>query len=272
MNFQEHGSAVLDPEVERAQSARVPARAAQPLRQPGPASSSKPEIEDDFDDEPGFFRRNMTLLIVGGIFLAAGGYIVPKLVSGKAAPAHKEEHFAMVALPPPPPPPQTPPPPPPPQQQKEEKMEKQTPLTEEDKHIDDKPAAKDEPPLPATGLVGAGGANFGLRSKGGGNGHGGTGSGGGGGSKYGSYAIAVQKKIADRLRENQKTKRAAVHTEVRIWADATGHVTQVKTTGDGDNIKDALQNLQLDSPPPAGMKMPIVLRITETRPKSGAIM
>ena len=55
----------------------------------------------------------------------------------------------------------------------------------------------------------------------------------------------------------------------KIWADETGRITRASVSGgSGDPaINAALQNevltgLQLQSPPPAGMKMPINLRLT----------
>lgn len=105
---------------------------------------------------------------------------------------------------------------------------------------------------------------------------GGTGTGptqGGGGSKYGRYAAQVQSRVVEALRAHRKTKSAALQIQVRIWADSTGRVTRAVLNGSsGDPAVDAaiqndiLTGLQLTSPPPADMPMPIVMRITAKRP------
>jgi outer membrane biosynthesis protein TonB len=131
-----------------------------------------------------------------------------------------------------------------------------------------------EPPKEAlgTGIKGNGPGMSGLGGSGDG---GGTFGGrtGGGGSKYGYFAGQVQKKVATALRSNSRTKKATLKIQVRIWSDATGRITRAKldaSTGD-PSLDDAIQNqvltgLQLDEPPPAGMPMPIVMRLTARRP------
>lgn len=131
-----------------------------------------------------------------------------------------------------------------------------------------------EPPKEAlgTGIKGNGPGMSGL----GGSGDGGGTFGGrtnGGGSKYGYFAGQVQNKVANALRSNSRTKKAALKIQVRIWADATGRISRAKldaSTGD-PSLDDVIQNqvltgLQLDQPPPAGMPMPIVMRLTARRP------
>ena len=95
----------------------------------------------------------------------------------------------------------------------------------------------------------------------------------GGGSKYGLYAGQVQSRIAEALRNHKKTRSAALNIKVRIWADPTGRITRATLSGSsGDAAVDRsireeiLTGLQLQSPPPEGMPMPIVMRITATRP------
>lgn len=131
----------------------------------------------------------------------------------------------------------------------------------------------DEPAPLGTGLKGDGPGMSGLGS---GSGIGGGtlgGSGGGkGGSRFGWYAGQVQSKIAEALRKHPKTKSAGMRVEVRIWPDTTGRITRAQlasSTGDtalDDAIKNGvLAGLQLQEPPPAGMKLPIVLRLTAQR-------
>jgi len=94
-----------------------------------------------------------------------------------------------------------------------------------------------------------------------------------GGSRFGWYAGQVQSRIAEALRKHPKTKNSTLRVDVRIWPDATGRITRAQlasTTGDRA-LDDAVQNgvlngLQLQEPPPVGMKLPIVLRMTARRP------
>jgi hypothetical protein len=140
-----------------------------------------------------------------------------------------------------------------------------------------KPKEAEAPkPAPAetlgTNLKGDGPGMAGL----GGSGNGGGlfgGKGGGGGSKFGWYAGQVQTRVAEALRQNSHTKSASMKIQVRIWADSTGRITKAKldgTTGD-PKLDTAIQNevltgLQLQQPPPADMRMPIVMRLTARRP------
>jgi TonB family protein len=135
-------------------------------------------------------------------------------------------------------------------------------------------AADDAAPALGTGITGDGPPDgFGLGTKGGGGRFGGIGGGGGGGSRYGAYAGKIQRAISDALKTHRKTRSASLSVKVRVWADATGRVTRVALSGtSGDPKLDAalrdevLSGLQLPEPPPDGMPMPIVMRITGQRP------
>ena len=218
---------------------------------------------DDFDDEEkgGFFKRFRGPLIAGAVVAALAGFVATQLSSGHGPSSRKQESFTSVSLPPLPPPP--PPPPPPTEQKVEEKMIDQTPVAANEEKPDDKPP--DSPPDLSTNVQGTGGPDFGLRSGGGT----GTGRHMGSGSQYGWYAAQVQMRIADALRRNNQTKYAGLNLKVRIWSDATGRVERAKlagTTGD-PNLDNAIRNevltgLQLQEPPPRGMPMPIVLRLS----------
>ena len=108
---------------------------------------------------------------------------------------------------------------------------------------------------------------------GGGNAIGGNGR-GGGGSKFGWYAGQIQSKVTQAMQRNPKTQKASLaRLEVRIWPDGTGRVTRAELASPtGDAAMDAairdqvLTGLQLPEAPPAGMKLPIVLRLAARRP------
>lgn len=126
-----------------------------------------------------------------------------------------------------------------------------------------------------TNIQGDGPDSFGLAKGGGGGliGGRGTGKGGGGGSKFGAYAGQVQSRVVDALRNHKKTRSAALNVKVRVWADSTGRITRATLSGtSGDAAVDRairdeiLTGLQLSSPPPEGMPMPIVMRLSATRP------
>jgi len=225
------------------------------------------------DDEPGFFKRNLVMLIIGGLALTGGGYAYLNYKPGKKS-SHKKLDMVMVmpVIPPPPPPP--PPPPkeePPPPEEKEEAMIEQAP-EEIAKKPDDKPADKpaDEPLGTAIG----GGDGSGGLGVGGGGGGGMIGGGGGkGGTKWGWYAGTVQSRIAEALRNHPLTRRAGFSNVVKVWADATGRITRVRlssSTGDKavDNAieNEVLNGLVLSEPPPDDLPMPINLRLSARKP------
>lgn len=245
-----------------------------------PNSHSMSDYDFDDEDTRTFWQRYRWTIVGGMVALVAGAFILPNLLSGDGAPARHKPEVAMmrVSLPPPPAPPPPPPPPPPPQKIEEkqpEKMVEQEPVEKEEAKPEPPPA--DEPPASiTTGIVGNGPADgFGLGGGPGGNGRGGSGFGGNGkkGSRFGYYAAQVQTRIADALRNNRKTNRAAARTELRVWSDDTGRITKVKlaqSTGD-PAVDTAIENevlpgLRLEAPPPADMPMPIVMRFTARRP------
>src|SRR5581483_1215174 len=135
-----------------------------------------------------------------------------------------------------------------------------------------KPEPPKEAEAPSTGIKGDGNDAFGLSGKGG------LGIGGGNGSghsasRWGWYAAQVQSRISDALRANRRTRNASLRVEVRVWPDATGRITRASLSGSsGDPAVDAaiknevLTGLQLSEPPPQGMPIPIVMRLTARRP------
>ena len=140
--------------------------------------------------------------------------------------------------------------------------------------VDDKEEKPDEKPPDAAPLstnnAATGNDAFGLtKGTGGGNYFN---SGGGSHSKFGWYAAQVQTSIGDALRKNPNTRNASFGSQVRIWSDITGRVTRAKlspSTGDpkiDEAINQSLTGLQLKEAPPAGMPMPIVMRVSAQRP------
>jgi periplasmic protein TonB len=211
----------------------------------------------------------LAIVLLGGIasFLSNGGK------SKKTAPRKSE--IVQITLPPPPPPPPPPPKvePPPPKDEppKEEEMVEQEPVPNDEPPPDDTPPEAPSEDL-STGIAGNG-PDMGL-SSGSGNGGkiGGTGR-RGGGSKFGWYAAKVQSSIAEALRRHPSTRNAKMVLQVRVWPDSNGRITRAQLVGSSGNpavdqaIKgQILTGLQLPQPPPADMPVPIVLRITASKP------
>lgn len=209
---------------------------------------------------------------LGVCAVGAIGVFLIRQVFSSAGGTHATKPPELVAIKPflPPPPPPPPPPTPPPPEPKQEMMT-QAPLNEQDQKPDDKPPA----PSPALGTNVQGNGppdGFGLGRSGSG-GLGGGGSGGGRGSQFGWYAREVVGAFGDALRANSLTRDAVFNIRVRIWLDQSGHVTRVHladSTGN-PNVDAALRDqilvsVRLPDPPPDGMPMPIVARLTATRP------
>jgi protein TonB len=203
---------------------------------------------------------------------------------GQASHSRQEHRVILVNLPPPPPlPPPAPRPsqlPPPPPTESEQKMIVQAPVNEAETKPDetskDKPPASESSPL-GTSIQGNGPADgFGLR---GGNSFGGSigGTGDtitrGGSSRWGWYASRVQNSISQALQSNTNTRTADFRIDVQIWSDRAGRITRahiVRSTGntalDDAITNEVLTGLILQEPPPDGMPMPIVLRLTARNP------
>jgi TonB family protein len=226
-------------------------------------------LVDEGDD--GFFARHRAKIIVA-VFaaLAGGAFFFMKSGKSASAPQRAPERMVSISLPPlpkppPPPPPKVQPPPP-----KEEKMVQETAAEEKPKEAAPKPPEPAPAPL-GTGVKGDGPGIAGLGSSG--NGSGGFGGGGGGGgSKWGWYAGKVQARVAEALRRDSHTKSASMQVQVRIWPDNTGRITKAKldrSTGDRNldaELERVLTSIQLTEPPPTGLPLPIVMRLTARRP------
>jgi len=236
----------------------------------------------DDNEEPTFLQRYRGAIgfVATIAILAAAVGLAIKMLGGHSESPKGPQITMIKLLPPPPTPPPTPPPevkPQPTAQEMVEQKQMMEPETkpEKEQKRDEPPKAHDKAPAGPLGLntkgEGAGDA-FGLVGKPGGNGLFGDG-GGGGGSRWGWYAGEVQARVQDALQKNQKTRSATLRVEVRIWPDTTGRVTRAELVGStGDPALDAavkgevLTGLQLQEPPPAGMPLPIVMRLTARRP------
>jgi TonB family protein len=228
---------------------------------PARAPSSDENWGDDEEKATGF-KKWRTPLIVTLLGATVIFYAVKTLSQADGSNAKKDAiAVVQIALPPAPPPP--PPPPPPPDQLKEEKMVEQ----EEEKEAEPEPE-------PATTTAIKGNAGGGIQiAAGRGNSFFTKRPEAGNKTKWGWYASQVQASISDALRRHPRTRKASMMIEVRIWADATGRITRAKldrSTGDAalDAVirDEALVGLQLQQPPPEGMPMPIVMRMSARRP------
>jgi protein TonB len=190
---------------------------------------------------------------------------------GSSAPERPRDIVSVRSLPQPTPPPLTPPPTPPPQTEVKQQMLEQAQVSEPES----KPVDHPQPASAALGtnVQGTGGPDaFGLGKSG--NGFvGGGGDGNGGGSRFGWYAGIVSRTVSEALGKNPVTRTANYSLMVRIWSDATGRITRARLAGtSGDALVDdairkgVLSGLRLPEPPPDGMPMPIVMRISERRP------
>jgi len=218
-----------------------------------------------------FWEKHRTGVAVGAIVLVLViiGVIVKVAMGSKTPPPRKIEPIMAIKLPPPPPtPPPTPPPPTPPPEPPKEKMIEQEPVKEEPKPEPKAP----EPPALGSAIKGSGDDGFGLSGNGSGFGNG-SGIGGGSRSKWGWYASAVQSSVMSALRGHKLVRTAEMTVTVRVWVDSTGRVVRSTLSGSSGraDVDSALKNevltgLQLQSAPPEGMPMPIVMRITAKRP------
>ncbi|HVM59338.1 MAG TPA: TonB C-terminal domain-containing protein [Verrucomicrobiae bacterium] len=232
------------------------------------------------EDEPSFFQKHRVIVGCGLVAaLAIAVWFGQKLVN-QTSRSHQEQRMVMVRLPPPPVTPPPPPPPrsqlPPPPTESEQKMIAQVPVvdmeTKPDNTTKTETPADDSPGL-ATSIQGDGsGDGFGLHAGNNGLGFGtgktttGT---GGRGSRWGWYAGQVQSAISQALQNDKNTRTADFRIEARIWADQAGRITRAHLAGSTGNaaLDNALTNqvligLILQEPPPDGMPMPIVLRLT----------
>lgn len=233
------------------------------ISQPPPPKPNKSKL---------FIGGMLLLVLLGGV--ASFLFSEPKVA--KKSPRKTDMVFVNLPPPPPPPPPLPKVEPPPPKDEPKPKEE----MIEQEAVPDDEPppeAPKNEaPPDESLGTNNQGnGPDMGLTrggGAGGGNGKGNIG-GGKGGSKWGFYASKIQATVTSALRSNASTRSAAFAMQVRVWLDENGRITRASLVGSSGNpavdsaIKSqVLTGLQLPEAPPAGMPMPITLRITARQP------
>ncbi|WP_024881695.1 MULTISPECIES: energy transducer TonB [unclassified Methylosinus] len=221
----------------------------------------------------GWLRRHRATIAIGGAVLSIIAIVVLSGHDDLPAPRRIHELSIVNILQPPPPPP----PPPPPEQKMIEQTKVDQPEFQEPKPVDEpqkapiKDAKNDQPPGPLSLDAKAQGPGdlFNLGGKPGGNAYGGS----GGGSGWGWYASMVQSQLRSALEAHKRTRKATMRGNIRLWADQSGRVTRVQLNGTtGDAELDAVLrnevfgNLTLREPPPKGMPMPMIIRITEQRP------
>jgi protein TonB len=86
------------------------------------------------------------------------------------------------------------------------------------------------------------------------------------------YARQAADRIAGAMRTHATLKTAAMVIQIKIWIDSTGRVARAVVQPTGNPLIDsALQNdvligMQLSQPPPAGMVMPVSMKVTARRP------
>jgi outer membrane biosynthesis protein TonB len=257
----------VSPMVAPAAQSTAAASPAAPDKSPKP---SRPAQEDEA--EPSFLKRHAVKLGIATAVIAGAVYAFSGPSKPHTASAPRKAAVPVnVEIAPPPPPPQPPPPKvEPPKEQPKEDMEEQTAVVNE---APPEEAPPDEAPA-VTSNGQTGNDSFGLTKGKPGGGNGGGRKLGGSGSKYGYYAGQVQSTISAAIKRHSKTKSSTMTIIARIWADETGRVTRATLNGSsGDPAVDAalrdevLTGLQLQSPPPEGMKMPINLKLTARAPQ-----
>ena len=216
----------------------------------------QPAVQEDWGDEdeaPTGFKKWRAPLIVA-VLAAVGITYAVKILSKADGGGGRKDNAAMVQI--------QLPPAPPPEQMKEEMIKQEEEKEEEPDPTPVESTAIKGPPGGGPSLAAARPGNFFAKRSDGGK------------TKWGWYASQVQTRIGDAMRKNPRTRKASARIEVRIWADAaTGRVTRAAlVSSTGDTAMDAairdevLTGLQLDQPPPEGMPMPIVMRVTARRP------
>lgn len=218
------------------------------------------------DDEPGFLRRNLGMIIFGLLALGGGGYYFATAKPSKASAPKKKLDMVMImpVMPPPPPPPPPPPKqeePPPPEEKEEEVAAEEEPPPDADKPAD-KPA--DEPI--GTALTGGDGSS-GLGAGGGIGGMGIGGSGNGRGySERGRWQGKFGRSVQEILSRHAGLKFAKGSVPFRVWLDDSGRITRVVLNGSTGNSEhdDMLKNRalvgQVLEPAPPGTPMPVIMR------------
>jgi TonB family protein len=222
--------------------------------------------------------RGLGLAVLAFVLLGGVGTLVWRLMGAfEVAQRPPVTTVMKVVLPPPPPPPPQPQRPPPPTTQKMIEQPKvvtpQQAKTDQPKQAAPKSAgpakAAGPPGNPLTADAAPGANPYGL-SAGNGDGDtigGGGGGGGGGGSRFGYYAGLIQSQVQSALQRDEKTRTGRYGVLVRLWLNASGHVTRAQianSTADAATdqaISRVLDQVSVGEAPPQDMPQPISVRI-----------
>jgi protein TonB len=202
-----------------------------------------------------------------GVLLAItlGGYVVKVIMDFvNERPVKSEKKIQPITLLKPPPPP---PPPPkvekPPEPEIKEKMEEPEPQNEPEPENQPDEAPPRDLGLDADGAAGSDG--FGLAARKGGNGL----FGGGSGNPYAWYGSIIKNDIVSLLNNYEKLRSKGYTAIVKIWLRTDGSVERFELArGSNDPEIDQLLETamnkykRVNETPPAGMKLPIKLKIT----------
>lgn len=228
------------------------------------------------EEEPGILQKYRVIIGCGLAAAIAITVWFGQRHFDRPSRSRHEQNVILVNLPPS----QPPPPPPPPSQlpptlaASEQQMVAQEPVNAMESKPDE--TSKNEPPAseaPALGTSIQGNGppdGFGLH---GGNSFFGGGTGKmmshGSSSRWGWYANQVQGTISQALQGDANTRTADFRIVVQIWSDRAGRITRARLAGSTGSValdkaitNEVLGGLILQEPPPDGMPMPIVLRLT----------
>jgi hypothetical protein len=224
----------------------------------------------ELDEDAGFLQRHRWAVSLSiGAAVVGAGYMAAQFKPAPVAPARAKQEMMICVFPPPPVPP-TPPKPP------EPKVEPAKMLVQDPTEIVNTPPVApippEEPPALGTNNTGSGPSDsFALGAyKPGGIGNSRTigGPPRKAGTPFGSYAAQVQSRIADAMRKSDRTRLARFsNVQAQIWVDSAGRIERAKVLGSNESPSDQdLIGLQLTSPSPDDMPMPIVLRLNARKP------
>src|SRR5262249_8377481 len=234
-----------------------------------------------------FVRANAVALGAGVVLLAAAAGAVRFVANNRAGPPppRKVMQFTMVNLRPPPPPPEPLKPPPEPKEEEPDQTTrvnlKPTDFTQPDNSRPAPAAGGGRLALAAEGSGSGDAFNLsgnpggkGLLSGGGlGDGSGDeVGEGDGQGNRDGWDYARIAGELDTAFRKLKVLTAAPVRVEIKLWAEAAGRISRIqliRSTGD-PRVDEAIQTVvgtRLSEPPPAGIAMPMIARLTARRPQ-----
>jgi TonB family protein len=206
-------------------------------------------------------------MIAALLLLAAAG-LVWKLAGHQVGVRREAPRIATITpLPPPPPPPMEKPPEP----KKVEEVKQELPKPNEPlKPVE---APKQAPDLARqvtiNGPAQAGADNFNI---GAGEGGGMLGSGGGNGVGGASYEQYLGYALQQAIQRDERTRRLVFEVQASLWIAADGRIERVELVASSGSpatdqaLLQVLRGLRIDSPPPAGLRLPVRAAIRGRRP------